>query len=122
LWAIETSRGDVQVSQATVNFKRIVSSLKLMKGTVKTMLMGSFLGYFVGILSAAGTTPRSLMPYGIAKSMATDPKTFGKGNINGVAAPEAANNAASTGSMLPMLTLGIPGSPTTAILLGSMVI
>jgi putative tricarboxylic transport membrane protein len=54
--------------------------------------------------------------------MAKDPETFGKGNLNGVVAPESANNAASTGSMLPMLTLGIPGSPTTAILLGGMVI
>jgi putative tricarboxylic transport membrane protein len=54
--------------------------------------------------------------------MATDPDTYGKGNIHGVVAPEAANNAASTGAMLPMLTLGIPGSPTTAILLGGMVI
>ena len=50
------------------------------------------------------------------------PRSFGKGNLSGVAAPESANNAASTGSMLPMLTLGIPGSPTTAILLGGMVI
>jgi len=91
-------------------------------GTWKTMLMGSFLGYFVGILPAAGATPGSLMAYGIAKTVAKDPETFGKGNINGVVAPEAANNAASTGSMLPMLTLGIPGSPTTAILLGGMVI
>lgn len=62
------------------------------------------------------------MAYGVAKTMAKDPDSFGKGNIEGVAAPEAANNAASTGSMLPMLTLGIPGSPTTAILLGGMVI
>jgi putative tricarboxylic transport membrane protein len=54
--------------------------------------------------------------------MSKDPESFGKGNIEGVVAPEAANNAASTGSMLPMLTLGIPGSPTTAILLGGMVI
>jgi putative tricarboxylic transport membrane protein len=54
--------------------------------------------------------------------MSRDPDSYGKGNINGVAAPESANNAASTGSMLPMLTLGIPGSPTTAILLGGMVI
>ena len=122
LWTIETSRGDVQVSQATVNFKRILHSLKMMRQTIKTMLMGSFLGYFVGILPAAGATPGSLMAYGIAKSMSKEPDTFGKGNINGVAAPEAANNAASTGSMLPMLTLGIPGSPTTAILLGGMVI
>jgi putative tricarboxylic transport membrane protein len=86
------------------------------------MVMGSFLGYFVGILPAAGATPGSLMAYGAAKSIAKDPDSFGKGNLNGVAAPEAANNAASTGSMLPMLTLGIPGSPTTAILLGGMVI
>ncbi len=62
------------------------------------------------------------MAYGMAKTMSKDPDSFGKGNIEGVAAPESANNAASTGSMLPMLTLGIPGSPTTAILLGGMVI
>ena len=86
------------------------------------MVMGSFLGYFVGILPAAGATPGSLMAYGAAKSMSKDPDSFGKGNVHGVAGPESANNAASTGSMLPMLTLGIPGSPTTAILLGGMVI
>jgi putative tricarboxylic transport membrane protein len=62
------------------------------------------------------------MAYGIAKSTTNDPDSFGKGNVDGVVAPESANNAASTGSMLPMLTLGIPGSPTTAILLGGMVI
>ncbi len=54
--------------------------------------------------------------------MAKDPDSFGKGNVDGIVAPEAANNAASTGSMLPMITLGIPGSPTTAILLGGMII
>ncbi len=86
------------------------------------MVMGSFLGYFVGILPAAGATPGSLMAYGVAKTVAKNPDSYGKGNINGVVAPEAANNAASTGSMLPMLTLGIPGSPTTAILLGGLVI
>ena len=86
------------------------------------MVMGSFLGYFVGILPAAGATPGALMAYGVAKGMSKDPDSFGKGNPDGVLAPESANNAASTGSMLPMLTLGIPGSPTTAILLGGMVI
>jgi putative tricarboxylic transport membrane protein len=62
------------------------------------------------------------MAYGIAKQISKEPEKFGKGAVEGVCAPEAANNAASTGSMLPMLTLGIPGSPTTAILLGGMVI
>jgi len=122
LWTIESSRGKLDVSQANVSVRRIVRCLKDLKGTAKSMLMGSFLGYFVGILPAAGATPGSLMAYGVAKSMSKDPKSFGKGNVEGVVAPEAANNAASTGSMLPMLTLGIPGSPTTAILLGGMVI
>jgi len=84
--------------------------------------VGSILGFFVGILPAAGATPGSLMAYGVTKLTSRDKSEFGKGHPGGVAAPEAANNSASTGSMLPMLTLGIPGSPTTAILLGGMVI
>jgi putative tricarboxylic transport membrane protein len=122
LWTIESSGGKLNVSQATVSVKRILGCLRDLKSTIKSMLMGSFLGYFVGILPAAGATPGSLMAYGVSKTMSKDPKSFGKGNVEGVVAPEAANNAASTGSMLPMLTLGIPGSPTTAILLGGMVI
>ena len=122
LWTVETSKGEMKMSQATISVRRIIDGLKALKGTIKTMIMGSLLGYFVGILPAAGATPGSLMAYGAAKIMAKDPETFGKGNLNGVVAPESANNAASTGSMLPMLTLGIPGSPTTAILLGGMVI
>jgi putative tricarboxylic transport membrane protein len=62
------------------------------------------------------------MAYGLTKMTAKHPQNFGKGALNGVTAPESANNSASAGSMLPMLTLGIPGSPTTAVLLGGMVI
>ena len=122
LWTIETTRGKVKISQAYITLQRIFDALISLKNGIKVMIMGSFLGYFVGILPAAGATPGALMAYGVAKGMSKDPDSFGKGNTNGVLAPEAANNAASTGSMLPMLTLGIPGSPTTAILLGGMVI
>ncbi|MEE9147129.1 MAG: tripartite tricarboxylate transporter permease [Candidatus Tectomicrobia bacterium] len=122
LWTIEASKGDMSVSQAVISLRRLVEGFRALKQTIKAMLMGSFLGYFVGILPAAGATPGSLMAYGAAKALDKAPETFGKGNLSGVVAPEAANNAASTGSMLPMLTLGIPGSPTTAILLGGMVI
>ena len=122
LWTIEISQGNAMMSKATITLPRILNSLVEVARTWKTMLMGSFLGYFVGILPAAGATPGSLMAYGVAKTFAKDPETYGKGNIKGVVAPESANNAASTGAMLPMLTLGIPGSPTTAILLGGMVI
>ncbi len=122
LWVIETSKGRAVLSEATVSISRTFDALRVLTKSWKTMVMGSFLGYFVGILPAAGATPGSLMAYGVAKTIAKDPKSYGKGNIDGVVAPESANNAASTGSMLPMLTLGIPGSPTTAILLGGMVI
>jgi len=125
LWTIEENAragGRSMLSEAVLTWKRTVESMKVILGTWKTMLMGSFLGYFVGILPAAGATPGSLMAYGIGKQMSKKPEEFGKGSVDGVVAPEAANNAASTGSMLPMLTLGIPGSPTTAILLGGMVI
>lgn len=122
LWTLETSQGDVKVSQASFTASRILDAFKRLKSSTLTIISSSFLGYFVGILPAAGATPASLMAYGVAKTMSKDPDSFGKGNITGVAAPETANNAASTGSMLPMITLGIPGSPTTAILLGGMII
>jgi putative tricarboxylic transport membrane protein len=122
LWTLEISKGEVLVSQAKTSLRRMLQGLHGLRKTVGTMLMGSSLGFFIGVLPAAGATPGSLMAYGIAKSMGKDPDSFGKGNVAGVVAPESANNAASTGSMLPMLTLGIPGSPTTAILLGGMII
>jgi len=125
LWTVEENAlggGKSMLSKATVTVARTMTNLRELVSTWKTMLMGSVLGYFVGILPAAGATPGSLMAYGIAKQMSKEPEKFGNGAIEGVVAPEAANNAASTGSMLPMLTLGIPGSPTTAILLGGMVI
>ena len=122
LWTVESTKGEMVVSRVAVSFRGILRALAALRGSVRTMVMGSLLGYFVGILPAAGATPGSLMAYGVAKTISKDPESFGKGNVEGVVAPEAANNAASTGSMLPMLTLGIPGSPTTAILLGGMVI
>ena len=123
LWTLDTTRGKITSTEAKMSFKGVVSDTKasLVQGW-RGMSIGSFLGFFVGILPAAGATPGSLMSYGVAKLMSKNPESYGQGNPDGVAAPEAANNSASTGSMLPMLTLGIPGSPTTAILLGGMVI
>ncbi len=122
LWTLETTRGNVQVHAVKTSVRSILGATRRVRQYWKTSIVGSLIGYFVGILPAAGATPGSLMSYGLAKTFAKDPDSFGKGNINGIAAPESANNAASTGSMLPMITLGIPGSPTTAILLGGMII
>jgi putative tricarboxylic transport membrane protein len=121
LWTIEQSRTAPTVTSARVNWAELRASVGILTRAWKTMSIGSFLGFFVGMLPAAGATPASLMAYGIAKASSRQPESFGKGNVEGVIAPETANNAASTGAMLPMLTLGIPGSPTTALLLGGMV-
>ncbi len=123
LWTIEQTRGEVTTTTAKMSFATLVSDTRqAFREGWKGMSIGSFLGFFVGVLPAAGATPGSLMSYGVAKMVSRTPEKFGKGHADGVAAPEAANNSASTGAMLPMLTLGIPGSPTTAILLGGMVI
>lgn len=122
LWTLETTNGKVQMHSVKITWARMRSNFGQVREYINSTWLGSFLGFFVGTLPAAGATPASLMSYGLSKTFSKDPDSFGKGNISGVAAPEAANNAASTGSMLPMITLGIPGSPTTAILLGGMII
>ena len=122
MWTIETNRGDSAMSKAVLTLNGFMDSLRDIGRTWIAWTTGSFLGFFVGILPAAGATPGSLMAYGVAKMTSKDSDNFGKGEVAGVVAPESANNSASTGALLPMLTLGIPGSPTTAILLGGMVI
>ena len=122
LWTLESTQGKVTVHKVKMSVGSLLGNLKSVKDYIGTTTLGSILGYFVGTLPAAGATPASLMSYGLAKTFSKNPEKFGKGEVSGVAAPEAANNAASTGSMLPMITLGIPGSPTTAILLGGMII
>lgn len=79
---------------------------------------GTFLGFFVGATPGAGATVASLMSYNLEKSVSKTPEKFGKGAMAGLAGPEAANNAASSGAMVPLLTLGIPGSASTAVLIG----
>ena len=81
---------------------------------------GTVLGFLVGILPGAGLTVSTFMSYSLEKKLSKHPKEFGHGAIEGVAGPESANNAAATGAMVPMLTLGIPGSATTAIMLGGL--
>ncbi len=83
----------------------------------------SIQGFLIGVLPGAGATIASFLGYAVERNIAPkeEQEQFGKGAIKGVAAPESANNAASTGSFVPLLTLGIPGSGTTAILLGALI-
>jgi putative tricarboxylic transport membrane protein len=80
-------------------------------------------GFFIGVLPGAGATIASFLGYAVERNIAkgAEQAEFGKGSVKGLAAPETANNAACTGSFVPLLTLGIPGSGTTAILLGALI-
>ena len=106
--------------------RNTIGSLKLSRGEVKKIAgpigRSSVLGFFTGVLPGAGATIGSFLGYSMEKRLAKDGDTFGQGNIKGVAAPEAANNAACTGSFVPLLTLGAPGSGTTAVLLGALLV
>ena len=83
----------------------------------------SLQGFLIGVLPGAGATIASFLGYAVERNIAKpkDRALFGKGSVKGLAAPESANNAACTGSFVPLLTLGIPGSGTTAILLGALI-
>lgn len=84
------------------------------------ILRGSLGGFVVGMLPGAGATAASMISYTVEKRAARDPERFGRGAIEGVAGPESANNAAAVGAMVPLLTLGLPGSATTAVMLGGL--
>jgi putative tricarboxylic transport membrane protein len=83
---------------------------------------GSEIGFVVGALPGAGATVASFLSYGLEKAVSRHPEKFGTGVIEGVAAPEGANNADAGGALVPLLTLGIPGGNTTAILLGGLIL
>lgn len=100
---------------------RILPTKQDIKDSSVPIVRGSLLGFFIGVLPGAGATLASFFSYTTEKKFSKKPETFGKGNIAGVAGPESANNAASGGAMIPLLTLGIPGSGTTAILMGALI-
>lgn len=83
---------------------------------------GTVIGFIVGMLPGAGATAASMISYTIEKRVTQHPERFGRGAIEGVASPESANNAAAVGAMVPLLTLGLPGSATTAVMLGGLML
>ncbi|CAN5393266.1 tripartite tricarboxylate transporter permease [soil metagenome] len=106
---------------AKINAKVVWETWKELPRYWATSLRSCLIGVWMGI-SPAGATPASFMSYGIAKRMSKRGKNFGKGEIEGVVAPETAAHAAGTAALLPMLSLGVPGSPTAAVLLGGLLI
>lgn len=108
--------GDLKIAD------RIIPEKKDMQRTWKTILRSSIIGVVIGIMPGAGTSIASFLSYNEAKRTSKDPNSFGKGNIEGVAASESANNAVTGGSLIPALTLGIPGNAVTAVFIGGLTI
>lgn len=111
-----TSTGGKIIEQG----KRSLFNLKEFLFTIGAMLRSGAMGFFVGILPGAGATIASAMTYASERKIAGDDGKFGEGDLRGLASPEAANNASACGSFVPMLTLGVPGSGTTAVMMGAL--
>ncbi|MEO9248074.1 tripartite tricarboxylate transporter permease [Citricoccus nitrophenolicus] len=103
-------------------FRDMILSRKDLRKASGAIGRGGLLGFIIGVLPGAGPTLATFFTYGVEQRIAKDKSQFGHGDIRGVAAPEASNNAAVNGAFIPTLTLGIPGSATTAILLGAFIL
>ncbi len=102
--------------------KGLLPNLSDWKESFWPIIRGSVLGFFLGILPGGGAVISSFVSYGVERKISTHPEEFGKGAIAGVAGPEAANNAATAGAFIPLLTLGLPSNAVMAILLGALMI
>jgi len=110
----------MKISILKTKISGLVPTLKDLKDSTGAMIRGFFIGFIIGVLPGTGATIASFLSYATEKMVSSHPEEFGKGAIAGVAGPEGANNAAVAGAMVPLFTLGIPGSGTTAVMLGAM--
>jgi putative tricarboxylic transport membrane protein len=110
-----------EIIKTNLGFFKVLPTFRQIRETFGSMLRGSVIGFFVGLFPGAGPTVSSFLAYGVEQRISKHPEKFGHGALQGVAAPETANNAATGGQMVPMLSLGLPSSPTTAILLASLI-
>jgi len=112
----------MKMDSIKVPFSKLWPSLSDLFQSRWAMLRGTIIGFIIGVLPGAGSTIASFISYGVEKSTSKHPERFGKGAIEGVAGPETANNASCSGEMVPLLGLGIPGSGSTAVMLGALMI
>lgn len=118
--ATEQGDGSTQKAASRLGLADVVESLRSIGRNWLLAVWSSLLGFWVGILPGLGATPASFMAYGLARKTARNQEEFGRGAIQGVLAPESANKSAAIGSILPMITLGVPGSPTAAVIMAGL--
>jgi putative tricarboxylic transport membrane protein len=116
------SQTGAQIFRVPKGLRNLLPSLQDLKDSRFAFLNGSVVGFFIGVLPGAGSTIASFLSYGLEKAFSRRADKFGSGVIEGVAAPEGANNSETGGALVPLLTLGIPGSATTAILLAALLL
>jgi putative tricarboxylic transport membrane protein len=116
VFAMAEDPADIQIMKTTL--REMLITKKDLKASAMPIARGSVIGFCIGVLPGAGATISTFLAYAVEKRLSKTPERFGSGAIEGVASPEAANNASTGGAMIPLLTLGIPGSGTTAVLLG----
>lgn len=110
-----------QMFEVPKGLRNLLPNWQDLKDSRFAFINGSLVGFFVGVLPGAGSTIASFVSYGLEKAVSKRQEKFGTGVVEGVAAPEAANNSETGGALVPLLTLGIPGSSTTAILLAALI-
>src|SRR5581483_4626962 len=106
---------------AGINSAVVVRTWRQLPRLYRTIVRSAFIGFWMGF-KPCGATPASFMSYAFARRFSRHPERFGKGELEGVVAPETAAHAAGGAALLPMITLGIPGSPTAAVMLGGLII
>jgi putative tricarboxylic transport membrane protein len=115
-----------QMTTGKVEVIRILGKLRMTREewrrSIVPIFRGGLIGFIVGVLPGAGSVIATILSYVTEKRFSKHPEEFGKGAIEGVAGPEAANNASTSGAMVPMLAFGIPGSATTAVMLGALML
>jgi putative tricarboxylic transport membrane protein len=111
-----------EVFSSPKRFREMLPTREDIKQSRFAFVQSSVVGFFIGCLPGAGSTIASFLSYGIQKKFSPNKEIFGKGAIDGVAAPEGANNSETGGAMVPLLTLGIPGSASTAIMLAALIL
>jgi putative tricarboxylic transport membrane protein len=119
---LENLEGKLEREVFKTRIKNLMPSLKDWSDSKWAIVRGSFIGFVLGILPGGGAVISPFVAYAIEKKVSRNPEKFGKGAIEGVASPESANNAAAGGSLIPLLSLGIPPNPIMAIFFSALLI
>lgn len=110
----------IDLRNVKLKMKDLLPSLRDWAASIMPIIRGGIIGFFVGMMPGSGATACSMVSYATERKLSKTPERFGHGAIEGVAGPESANNAASVGGLVPLMTLGIPSSATTAVMLGGL--